>query len=317
MRFLIKGENKMELKNVLNLWKKEKIIYVKKSTFVAYNLLIEKHILPYFGNNKKITEQEVQEFVFNKINHGLSQSTIKTIIMVLKMVIKFGVRKKIFDGDEIIRIKFPTKLDRPDLQILAKYDHQKIISYVKDNFSFKNLGIYICLLTGVRIGEVCGLRWSDFDTVSGVIKIRRTVQRIYIIDETNKHTELLVDEPKTKNSIRDIPMSRELAKAIKSLKKTINEKDYILTNSNRPTEPRVYRAYYSNLLKKLNIPKLKFHGLRHSFATRCIESKCDYKTVSVLLGHSSISTTLNLYVHPNLEQKKKCINQMCKFLNRL
>lgn len=317
MEFLIKRENKMELKNAIDLWKKEKIIYVKKSTYVAYNMIIEKHILPYFGNSKKICEQDVQEFVFYKINYGLSQATIKTIIMVLKMVIKFGVRKRIFEGDELISIKFPTKSEKTDLQVLTKYDQQKIISYVKDNFSFKNLGIYICLLTGVRIGEICGLRWSDFDTAVGVIKIRRTVQRIYIIDGTCKHTEILVDEPKTKNSIRDIPMSKELIRVIKSLKKTVNEKNYILTNSNRPTEPRIYRAYYSNLLKKLNIPKLKFHGLRHSFATRCIESKCDYKTVSVLLGHSNISTTLNLYVHPNLEQKKKCINQMCKFLNSI
>lgn len=317
MAFLVKGENKMELKNVLELWKKEKIIYVKKSTYLAYNLVIEKHILPYFGNKEKITEQDVQEFVFNKISCGLSQSTIKAIIMVLKMIIKFGVRKRIFESDEIFGIKFPVKVEHSELQVFEKSDQQKIITYVKDNFSFKNLGIYICLLTGVRIGEICGLRWNDFDTILGIIKIRRTVQRIYVIDNTNKHTEILVDAPKTKNSIRDIPMSKELIKMIKSLKKSVNENNYILTNSYRPTEPRVYRAYYSNLLKRLNIPKLKFHGLRHSFATRCIESKCDYKTVSVLLGHSNISTTLNLYVHPNLEQKKKCINQMCKFLNNL
>ena len=88
----------------------------------------------------------------------------------------------------------------------------------------------------------------------------------------------------------------------------------VLTNDIKPTEPRTYRSYYEKLLKELDIPKLKFHGLRHSFATRCIESKCDYKTVSVILGHSNISTTLNLYVHPNIEQKKKCINQMCRFL---
>mgnify|MGYP003434951792 len=89
---------------------------------------------------------------------------------------------------------------------------------------------------------------------------------------------------------------------------------YVLTNSAQPTEPRTYRNYYKRLMKELDMPKLKFHGLRHSFATRCIEGKCDYKTVSVLLGHSNISTTLNLYVHPNMEQKKKCVEQMFKTL---
>ena len=82
----------------------------------------------------------------------------------------------------------------------------------------------------------------------------------------------------------------------------------------KPTEPRTYRNYYKQLMDKLEIPKLKYHGLRHSFATRCIESNCDYKTVSVLLGHSNITTTLNLYVHPNMEQKKRCIAKMFKSL---
>ena len=96
--------------------------------------------------------------------------------------------------------------------------------------------------------------------------------------------------------------------------KTVNPSFFVLTNDAKPTEPRTYRSFYKNLMRHLEIPKIKFHGLRHSFATRCIESNCDYKTVSVLLGHSNISTTLNLYVHPNMEQKKKAIEQMFKAL---
>jgi integrase len=109
-------------------------------------------------------------------------------------------------------------------------------------------------------------------------------------------------------------MNKELLKMLKPIKKIVNPSFYVLTNDAKPTEPRTYRTYYKNLMKELDMPELKFHGLRHSFATRCIESKCDYKTVSVLLGHSNISTTLNLYVHPNLEQKKKAIDQMFKGL---
>ena len=109
-------------------------------------------------------------------------------------------------------------------------------------------------------------------------------------------------------------MSKELLTMIKPLKKVVNDDFYVLTNDEHPTEPRTYRNYYSKLMTKLGIPKLKYHGLRHSFATRCIEAGCDYKTVSVLLGHSNISTTLNLYVHPNMEQKKRCISKMFKSL---
>ena len=90
----------------------------------------------------------------------------------------------------------------------------------------------------------------------------------------------------------------------------------LIGNDEHPTEPCTYRNYYNSLMAKLDIPKLKYHGLRHSFATRCIEAGCDYKTVSVLLGHSNISTTLNPYVHPNREQKKRCITKMFKSLGK-
>ncbi len=188
------------------------------------------------------------------------------------------------------------------------------MNYIQEHFTFRNLGVYICLSEGMRIGEVCALTWEDIDTDNGVISVNRTIQRIYVIEEGNRRTELILDTPKTKNSIREIPISKDLLKILKPFKKIVNPSFFVLTNDVKPTEPRTYRSYYKNLMKELNMPELKFHGLRHSFATRCIESNCDYKTVSVLLGHSNISTTLNLYVHPNMEQKKKAIEQMFKAL---
>jgi len=189
-----------------------------------------------------------------------------------------------------------------------------LMQYVTDNFTFRNLGIYICLSTGMRIGEVCALKWSDIDLGTETIHVNRTIERIYIIEGDKRRTELVIGTPKTKNSIREIPVSKELMKLIRPLKKLMNDDYFVITNEAKPTEPRTYRNYYKQLLKQLGIPDLKFHGLRHSFATRCIESQCDYKTVSVILGHANISTTLNLYVHPNMDQKKKCINKMFKSL---
>ena len=103
---------------------------------------------------------------------------------------------------------------------------------------------------------------------------------------------------------------------VKPLMKVVNKSFYVLSNSDKPIEPRTYRNYYKHLLAQLGIPDLKYHGLRHSFATKCIEAGCDYKTVSVLLGHANISTTLNLYVHPNADQKKRCIDKMLKSLGK-
>lgn len=303
----------MKISEIIKLWENDKKLYVKKSTYSAYLLLIENHINPYFSDKEQITEEDVQKFVLTELRKGLSQKSIKDIIIVLKMILKFAVKQKLLAYNEI-EIKFPTVGEKTDLEVLNKNDHKKIINYLQENFTFKNLGIYICLSTGMRIGEICGLLWSDIDVENGIIKVRRTVQRIYVIDGETRHTEILIDTPKTKNSIRDIPMTTELYKIIKPLKKVVNNDFYVITNEAKPTEPRTYRNYYERLIKRLGIPKLKFHGLRHSFATRCIESKCDYKTVSVILGHSNISTTLNLYVHPNMEQKKKCIDQMYRAL---
>ena len=303
----------MIIREIVELWKKDKIHYVKRSTYSAYILLIENHILPTFGNKTGLVEEDVQNFVFTKLNDGLCQKTIKDILIVLKMVLKFGEKKKLFPYT-IFDVKFPTENEKNDLKVLSISDHKRLIQYLQDNFTFKNLGIFICLSTGIRIGEVCGLRWSDIDLEKELICIRRTVQRIYNIESEIKRTEIIVDKPKTQNSIRDIPMSKELYAIIKPLCKVVNENYYVISNDIKPIEPRTYRSYYLRLMKRLGIPPLKFHGLRHSFATRCIESKCDYKTVSVILGHSNISTTLNLYVHPNNEQKKKCINQMNKLL---
>ena len=301
----------MKINEIIELWKKEKILYVKKSTYSAYLLLLENHINPFFGELDDVEEKDVQDFALYKLSSGLSIKTVKDLIIVIKMILKFAYKNKFLQYKEI-DIKFPVESDLKDLEVLSIADHKKLMGFLQENFTFKNLGIYICLSTGIRIGELCGLQWCDIDIEKGIIKIRKTVQRIYVIERNKRYTKILVDSPKTKNSIRDIPMTNELIKLIKPLKKIINNEFFILTNDEKPTEPRTFRSYYQKLIKKLGLPNLKFHGLRHSFATRCIESKCDYKTVSVILGHSNISTTLNLYVHPRYSQKKKCIDLVCK-----
>lgn len=301
------------ISQIADLWKEEKRQFVKKSTFAAYSLIVETHLLPAFGNLTTVTEKGVQDFVLHKLNGGLSQKTIKDMLIVLRMILKYGAKKNYYVYAPIDVI-FPTDRERQELEVLSIANQKKIMRFVEENFTFRNLGIFICLSTGIRIGEICALTWEDIDTDNGIIHIRKTIQRIYIRENDIRHTELMIDTPKTATSIRDIPMTKNLLSVLKPLRKVVNENFFVLTNDITPTEPRTYRNYYKKLLVKLHIPPIKFHGLRHSFATRCIESHCDYKTVSVILGHSNISTTLDLYVHPNYEQKKKCIDKMLKSL---
>lgn len=296
------------------LWKVEKRKYVKLSTVSVYSIILENHLLPALGDKTKaIEEADVQGFVLNKLNAGLSQKTVKDFIIVLKMIYRFGVKLGAMEYREW-DIKYPKSHERTGIEVLSIANHRKLVSFAAENFTFRNLGILLCLHTGMRIGEVCALKWEDIDIAQGIINVRRTIERIYIIENGERRTELIISTPKTQNSIREIPLSKELTKVIKPLKKVVNDTFFVLTNESKPTEPRTYRNYYKSVLQNLKIPLLKFHGLRHSFATRCIESQCDYKTVSVILGHANISTTLNLYVHPNLEQKKRCIDKMTKSL---
>ena len=303
------------IREIAEAWKEYKRPYVKQSTMAAYVLILENHVLPEFGDNDSLHEHDVQAFVLKKIERGLSVKSVKDILIVLKMVMKFGVKNEWMTHYEW-DIKYPANNQPKELEVLSVANHKKILDYVQHNFTFMSLGIYISLSTGLRIGEICALKWSDINVADGTITVQRTIERIYVVEGGKKHTQLVINTPKTVNSCREIPMSKELLAMVKPMKKVVNGDFYVLTNEDKPTEPRTYRNYYNRLMEKLDIPKLKYHGLRHSFATRCIEAGCDYKTVSVLLGHSNISTTLNLYVHPSMEQKKRCINKMLKSLGK-
>lgn len=134
------------------------------------------------------------------------------------MILRFGVKNKLIEYRQI-DIKFPTERDKHSIDILSRSHHRQIMEYIKSHFTFKNLGIYICLSAGMRIGEICALTWEDLDIENGIIHVQKTIQRIYIVEDDRKHTEIILDTPKTKNSIREIPMTRDLLKMIRPLKK--------------------------------------------------------------------------------------------------
>lgn len=298
---------------VYSSWKEEKKEFVKRSTMSVYTLLAEKHLLPVFGDKDDISEADVQCFVLNKIDKGLSHKSVKDIIIVLKMVMRFGIKagwNVYSDWD----IKYPKEHRKQGPKVLTSLQQKRIMDFLVQNMSYRNLGIYICLCTGMRIGEICALKWSDINIRERIINVQRTIERIYITDSGRRHTEIVEGPPKTENSIREIPVSMQLIRLLLPISKVVRHDAYLLTNCYKPLEPRIYRSYYNNMIKKHNLPYVNFHGLRHSFATRCIESKCDYKTVSIILGHANITTTMNLYVHPGIDQKRRCIEKVMRTL---
>ena len=305
----------MTVAEITKLWMIEKEKQVKISSFSAYMGLIDNHILPVFGSMEEVPEKDVQAWVYDKLNNNaLSVRSVRDILICFKMILKFGSKHN-FIKHEGFDIVFPTASRvRTKLETLSKSDYNKLTAYLFDNFSFLNVGLLISLYTGIRIGEVCAMKWNDIDMDKGLFTIEKTLQRIYIFDKEKqkKRTILVEDTPKTSNSYRDIPIQKDILRLFRSIKKIIKDENYVLTNTTKPTEPRTFRNHFYRILDKLGISHIKFHGMRHTFATKCIEGGADIKTTSVLLGHSNVSITLNTYVHPNEEQKRNIINKIFK-----
>ncbi|MGL4951377.1 MAG: tyrosine-type recombinase/integrase [Mycoplasma sp.] len=299
-----------EFNYVIDRWLTYKQNFVKMSTFSIYYLLVRNHIKPNFGNKIKVNDNDIQEFIINKMNNGLDQKTVKDIVIVINMILKYGNK---IGWNEYIKpdLEYPLKNKNKEIRILSKLDYIKLINYLEMNICPYNLGVLICLMTGLRIGEVCALKWDDIDFEKKKIKVSRTIQRIYDKNTNFCKTILILDLPKSDKSQREVPICDRLLKVFNFLLNKIESFDkFILSNNIKPIEPRIYRNHLKNLLFLNNIKQINFHGLRHTFATRCIESGADYKTLSIILGHANVKTTLDLYVHPSDEHKANCIDQM-------
>ena len=299
---------------VAELWKTDHRRYIKKSSYAIYLIHLNRHLLPWFGSGDVPTEDSIQAFVNQKVSEGMSFSTIRSSLLVLGMILTYG--EKLGRWPHIAySVHFPSEgKRRQKIDVLTKEQQKRLVGYLTDNLSFRNLGILICLMSGLRIGEICALQWKDLDTEAGVIHVTKSLNRLYLADGNEREYLLQVNSPKTASSVRDIPMSRKLIQNIKPFRKLMNPGYYVLTNAATPLEPRYMRDYFTRLMVRLGMPPVRFHALRHSFATRCIESNCDYKTVSTILGHASLATTMDLYVHPGLEDKKRVIEKMSRLL---
>lgn len=298
----------------IDFWLENEKSFLKESTYATYSNIIENHIKPSLGakNINHIQNNDLQNIIFEKLNSGrlsnkkgLSLKTVKDIMTVTKSCLNSAmkngiIKRKTFD------YKFPKNISSKKIKIFSHTEHLKLFQYINSNLDEKSLGILISLLCGLRIEEVCGLKWCDIDFENEILSVNRTVQRIYIKKTISSESKIIISSPKTTSSFRNIPLSKHLIKIMKNLRK--NDDFYIITGNKNFIEPRIYRKYYYSILSSLNLSKLSFHSLRHTFATQAIELGTDYKTVAEILGHSSINTTLNLYVHPKMEYKRKCLN---------
>lgn len=296
------------LNEMFEKWLQQRKHRVKMSTYSAYLDLYRCYIQNKIGRIKisSIEDNTLNNYVDDLLTQdsrngsGLSVTTVRSVIIMLRSVMHYA--------SEEFNIEDPTKrLELPpcnytETSVFSSKEINNIIR-MADRTSTYELGVLLCLYTGMRIGEICALKWESIDIDNKIIRIRKTLSRISSNSKKSR-TIITIDTPKSKASIREIPLPGAIIDDLENQRQNHMLSDYFLTGSSNYIEPRSYRNHYRNMLKNVNVPYRKFHTLRHTFATSCISKGIDAKTVSTLLGHSSVKITLERYVHPNIESER-------------
>lgn len=293
----------LTVKTLFEEWLSAVKIRTKESTYANYRMKADKHILPEFGSLRydTLTVQMIHGFIDNKLKSGLSAKYVCDIIIVFKSMAKYIARVHGFRN--ILADVILPKVQKKEMNLLTGNQQKQLCNYLLNNFNNTSLCVLMSLYTGLRVGEICGLKWSDIDFEKSILTVRRTVQRI----RTGAHgTKLIVDTPKSRTSQRSIPIPAFIMEILRKFRS--NDDCYILSGSSKVTEPRTLQHRFKSLLKKADLPSVNYHSLRHMFATNCILAGFDVKTLSEILGHAAVETTLNRYVHSSMERKTQCMN---------
>lgn len=289
-------------------WIDSKKNFIKTSTYCNYIYTIHKYLYPYFGGMKI---RRLRKYNYNNIvdemMEGLEAKTVRDIINILKQILRFA-QEEYNCNIKYEKIQLP-KIENNRIKVFNKNERTKIENYCIKIGTLKSYGILICLNSGLRIGELCALKWRDIDLEERMIDVHDTLQRIYLKEEGK--TKIIIDAAKTACSIRSIPISDKLYNILKELSKKSKKDEFFLTSSNKKyVEPRSYQNIYKEILKKSKVKYKKFHTLRHTFATDCIEAGMDAKALSEILGHANVNITLNRYVHSSNKMKRKYMNKL-------
>lgn len=284
---------------------------VKESSLANYKAKFEKHILPAFKNIPcaTLSAGRINEFINQKLGEGLSASYVRDIIIVFKTMLRYAQEEYGFTLP-LKNVTLP-KVEKKQITRISITEQKRLINYLKDNMSLTTFGILLSLCMGLRIGELCGLKWEDVDFQYKILHIRRTVQRINSENGKSK-TKIVISPPKSASSFRDIAIPEFLMEYFRELRDKTEL--FILSGTTKPVEPRTMQYRYKNILNSAEIKNYNYHSLRHTFATNCAECGFEVKTLSVVLGHSSANLTLNRYIHPDIVCQRKMINSMCRQL---
>lgn len=300
-------------------WLVDKSPQLKASSVAKYINILNSYLLPRFGETQisdisraNITSMSRELLTSGGIKTvGLAPKTVNSIISLMKNIMDYAAKEKNIPTADIkdMYVKQPQKV----MRILSIAEQQKLSGYLCDNLTPCNISILLCLYTGLRIGEICALKWEDIFVEERYLYVHQTMQRIQVQNSSGNKTTIVVLPPKSDCSIRKIPIPDEVIQLLQSVQK--QDEAYLLTGmAEHFVEPRSMENHFKAVTEKCDICDINFHALRHTFATRCVELGFDVKSLSEILGHASVNITMNRYVHPSMELKQKNMNMLSEFL---
>lgn len=298
------------VETLINYWMDANAYNRKESTQERYRFLVQKHIIPKLGDVdlSELTSDMLNEFIEDKLRRGrldgtggLSPGTVNDIYLIIKSSLKMANYRYHYYNYEMENVKTPV-VKKKKIEVFSESETEKMIRSILENPTLTGIAVLLGLETGLRIGEVCALRWSDIDFEDHLLYVRRTALRI----NYGGWSELVIQSPKSESSERVIPLTRKTCDFLYKIHGEITKDVYILTSDpNIPMDPRTLQYRFRTFLKKNKVKHRSFHALRHSFATRSVERGVDIKSLSEILGHSNVRTTLQLYVHPSMKDKRR------------
>lgn len=302
--------NTLTMEAIANKWLDNLKAARKESTIVKYQNQLKSHIIPYLGLRKinDISNDDIVTFIHYLLSKKkLAPKTVSDILSRIKSIRKHAIMHGYDVRFHPECIVIPQPIGK--IRVLSFTEEAALIAYLEDHPGLTSLGILVCLFTGIRLGELCALKWSDISLAEKELHIKRTMQRLKNLDESaEKKTYISIDEPKSKCSIRTIPIPDTI---IDALLKAYVSSGYLLTGSvHKFVEPRTMENRFKVILAECGISDANYHALRHSYATRCVEAGVDIKALSEMLGHANVNITLNRYVHPTMQFKHENVKKL-------
>ncbi len=300
---------KLTVRDAAEQWLSSAKLRVKESSYANYVNIVNKHILPILGGEMmmNLTTSKLNDFINFKLvsgringKGGLSAKSVRDIMMVYRSIENYAAREF---GIKETHFTMP-KIEKKQTDILTFAERKRLENYLIHNQNKTNIAVLLCLFTGLRVGELCGLKWEDIDFDNAVLYVKRTVQRV----SKNGKSQVIIGTPKSKTSVRTVPIPAFVLDILNDYKSY--GEFYIITGKSKSTEPRTMQNRFKSILKLCSIRNVNFHLLRHTYATVCIEKGFDPKTLSELLGHADAAITLNRYCHPSMQIKKDYVSRL-------